>query len=130
MPKKWMQSDKKIETGIYFVDSMIEKLVSTGYLHHIERLMIMGNFFLFCQINPNDVLKWFMLFIDSYEWVMFSNVLILSQYANKDFSYKCYICSTNYLSKQSGAQIRHEKEHIWNSLYYKFINDKQKMIQN
>ena len=38
----------------------------------------MGNFFLYCQIKPNDVLKWFMMFIDSYEWVMFGNVICLS----------------------------------------------------
>jgi deoxyribodipyrimidine photolyase-related protein len=43
-----MDSTNKIDVKIDFVNKTIDKLIKTGYLHHIERLMIMGNFFLFC----------------------------------------------------------------------------------
>jgi deoxyribodipyrimidine photolyase-related protein len=58
-------------TGITPVDDVIKKVLKTGYAHHIERLMILGNFMVLCEFDPNDVYKWFMeLFIDAYDWVM------------------------------------------------------------
>jgi len=71
------------ETGIEPVDSTIQKLLNHSYLHHIERLMVLGNFMLLCEINPKDIYKWFMeLFIDAYDWVMVPNVYGMSQFAD------------------------------------------------
>ena len=57
-------------TGIPPVDITI-KVLATGYCHHIERLMVLGNFMLLCEFDPDDVYRWFMeLFIDAYDWVM------------------------------------------------------------
>ena len=62
-------------TGIAPIDSTIKKVLETGYCHHIERLMVLGNFMLLCEFDPNEVYKWFMeLFIDAYDWVMVPNV--------------------------------------------------------
>ncbi|MER3330040.1 MAG: cryptochrome/photolyase family protein, partial [Candidatus Kapaibacterium sp.] len=58
-------------TGIVPIDNTIKKILETGYCHHIERLMILGNFMLLCEFDPNEVYRWFMeLFIDAYDWVM------------------------------------------------------------
>ena len=56
---------------------MIKDGFNTGYLHHIGRLMFVGNFMNLYGISPMEGFKWFMEFsIDSYEWVMCQNVLI------------------------------------------------------
>ena len=58
----------------------IKKIIKTGYAHHIERLMIIGNFMLLCEFDPDEVYRWFMeLFIDSYdlyilEWFNHNNI--------------------------------------------------------
>jgi deoxyribodipyrimidine photolyase-related protein len=67
MPEAFYNATTKIEP----VDLTIEKLLNHSYLHHIERLMVLGNFMLLCEINPKEIYKWFMeLFIDAYDWVM------------------------------------------------------------
>ena len=70
-------------TGIEPIDSTIHKILETGYCHHIERLMVLGNFLLLCDTDPNEVYLWFMAyFIDAFDWVMVPNVYDMSQYAN------------------------------------------------
>jgi len=59
-------------TGIDPIDETIHRVLEDGYCHHIERLMVLGNFMLLCRIHPTEVYRWFMeLFIDAYDWVMF-----------------------------------------------------------
>ena len=73
-------------TGIVPVDVTIKKVLKDGYCHHIERLMILGNFMLLCEFDPDEVYKWFMeLFIDAYDWVMVPNVYGMSQFADGGF---------------------------------------------
>ena len=60
------------KTNIIAIDNLIIKVNKYAYLHHIERLMLIGNFALLCLINPKEIYKWFMIcFIDSYEWVVY-----------------------------------------------------------
>ena len=47
-------------TGIPPVDRVIRQILADGYCHHIERLMVLGNFMLLCRIRPDDVYRWFM----------------------------------------------------------------------
>ncbi|MBV6640320.1 MAG: cryptochrome/photolyase family protein, partial [Cyclobacteriaceae bacterium] len=90
-------------TGIDPVDMTIRKLLNTGYTHHIERLMVLGNFMLLCEINPDEVYRWFMeMYIDAYDWVMVPNVYGMSQFADGGLmSTKPYISGSNYLMKMS-----------------------------
>ena len=70
-------------TGIEPVDDTIKKVLKSGYANHIERLMILGNFMVLCEFDPDDVYVWFMeLFIDSYDWVMVPNVYGMSQFSD------------------------------------------------
>ena len=88
------------QTGIRPLDHSIKNILETGYAHHIERLMIVGNLMLLCRFHPNQVYKWFMeLFIDSYDWVMVPNVYGMSQFSNGGlFATKPYISCLLYTS--------------------------------
>ena len=110
-------------TGIEPIDDCVIKVTKTGYLHHIERLMVLGNFMFLCEIHPNEVYKWFMeFFIDSYDWVMVPNVYGMSQFADGGLmSTKPYISSSNYLKKMSDFP-NGEWQKIWDALYWRFIN--------
>lgn len=112
----------KGETGIEPIDHVIKKILKTGYAHHIERLMILGNFFLLCEFDPKEVYKWFMeLFTDSYDWVMVPNVYAMSQFADGGkMMTKPYISGANYIKKMSDFPTG-EWEKIWTALYWRFI---------
>jgi deoxyribodipyrimidine photolyase-related protein len=88
-------------TGIVPVDTVIKKVLQSGYAHHIERLMVMGNFMLLCEFDPDEVYRWFMeLFIDAFDWVMVPNVYGMTQFADGGLmSTKPYISASNYLMK-------------------------------
>jgi len=111
-------------TGIPPIDVTIKKLLKNAYLHHIERLMIMGNFLFLLEINPNHVYRWFMeLHIDAYDWVMVPNVYGMSQFSDGGLmSTKPYISGSNYILKMSDYK-KGEWCEIWDALYWNFINE-------
>ena len=110
-------------TGIYPIDQTIKKTLETGYCHHIERLMVLGNFMLLCEFNPDEVYRWFMeLFIDSYDWVMVPNVYGMSQFADGGLmATKPYISGSNYLMKMSNYK-KGEWQVIWDGLFWRFMD--------
>jgi deoxyribodipyrimidine photolyase-related protein len=109
-------------TGILPIDDVIKKVLVHGYAHHIERLMLVGNFMLLCEFDPDEVYRWFMeLFIDAYDWVMVPNVYGMSQYADGGLmSTKPYISGSNYILKMSNYE-KGEWCDVWDSLYWLFI---------
>lgn len=115
------------ETGIFPVDRVIKKVLHTGYSHHIERLMIMGNFFLLCEFDPDEVYQWFMeMYIDAYDWVMVPNVYGMSQFADGGLmTTKPYISSSNYILKMSDFGMSKEDMSwtgIWDALFWRFMH--------
>jgi deoxyribodipyrimidine photolyase-related protein len=113
-------------TGIVPVDNAIKKALDTGYCNHIERLMILGNFMLLCEFDPDEVFRWFMeLFIDAYDWVMVPNVYGMCLFADGGFfATKPYISGANYIKKMSNFKGG-EWEAIWNGLFWNFIDKHQ-----
>jgi len=111
-------------TGIPPVDRVIRQVLREGWCHHIERLMVLGNFMLLCRIRPDDVHRWFMeLFIDAYDWVMVPNVYGMSQYADGGtFTTKPYISGSNYILKMSD-EPKGPWCGIWDGLFWSFIGD-------
>lgn len=109
-------------TGILPVDTVIKRVLKTGYCHHIERLMVLGNFMLLCGFAPHSVYEWFMaLFIDAYDWVMVPNVYSMSQYADGGLlTTKPYVSGSAYLLKM-GNWKKGKWTEIWDALYWKFI---------
>lgn len=110
-------------TGIPPLDDSIRKLNQEAYNHHIERLMVIGNLMLLCEIQPQEVYRWFMeMYIDSADWVMEPNVYGMSQFADGGiFATKPYIAGSNYLRKMS-----HYPKGDWcdivDGLYWRFID--------
>ena len=116
-------------TGIEPVDITIKKVLQTGYCHHIERLMVLGNFMLLCEFDPDEVYRWFMeLFIDAYDWVMVPNVYGMSQFADGGLmSTKPYISGSNYLIKMSNYK-KGDWQLIWDGLFWRFMDKHRKFF--
>lgn len=111
-------------TGIFPLDNAIEKALMFGYNHHIERLMVLGNFMLLTKTHPDDVYKWFMtMYVDAYDWVMVPNVYGMSQFADGGiFATKPYISGSSYLKKMSNYPTG-DWEDLWTALYWNFIDE-------
>ena len=111
-------------TGIPPIDRIIRQLKTEAYCHHIERLMLLGNFMLLCRFRPEAVYKWFMeLFIDAYDWVMVPNVYGMSQFADGGtFTTKPYISGSNYVLKMSDEK-KGEWTAVWDALFWTFVGD-------
>ncbi|CAM4262631.1 cryptochrome/photolyase family protein [Zobellia nedashkovskayae] len=110
-------------TGIPPIDQTIKKVLQTGYCNHIERLMILGNFMMLCEFDPDEVYTWFMeLFIDAYDWVMVSNIYGMSQFADGGLmATKPYISGSNYLFKMSNYK-KGEWQDTWDGLFWRFMH--------
>lgn len=110
-------------TGIEPIDTTIAKLLTTGYNHHIERLMVLGNAMVLLEIHPDAVYKWFMeMYIDAYDWVMVPNVYGMSQFADGGLmATKPYISGSSYILKMSNFKKGDWCE-IWDALFWNFMN--------
>ena len=123
-------------TGIPPIDDCIIKVKNTGYLHHIERLMIMGQFFLLTMVKPEDVFDWYISLVsmDSYQWVMYPNIYGMIMYADGGYMMsRPYFSSSSYIKKMSNYKKNKSEVllkdgnsykwyDIWDALYYNFIN--------
>lgn len=121
--RKIPESFWKGTTGILPFDDVIQKVLKTGYCHHIERLMVLGNFMLLCEFDPDEVYRWFMeLFIDAYDWVMVPNVYGMSQFADGGLmATKPYISGSNYILKMSNYSKGSWQE-VWDGLFWRFMD--------
>lgn len=111
------------KTGIKPVDDAIKKLNKTAYNHHIERLMVLSNFMLLCEIHPDDVYQWFMeMYIDAYDWVMVPNVYGMAQFSDGGLMVtKPYISGSNYIFKMSDYKKDPTWSDIWDALFWRFL---------
>ncbi|MCM2375184.1 cryptochrome/photolyase family protein [Aporhodopirellula aestuarii] len=109
-------------TGIIPIDDTISRILKTGYCHHIERLMVLGGFMFLCEIDPDDIYRWFMeMFIDSYDWVMVPNVYAMSQNADGGaITTKPYFSGSSYIRKMSHYP-RQPWCDTWDGLYWRWI---------
>jgi deoxyribodipyrimidine photolyase-related protein len=125
LPDSWYNGT----TGIEPIDETIKKVLLSAYCHHIERLMVIGNFMLLLKIDPDQVYGWFMdLFIDAYDWVMVPNVYAMSQFSDGGtITTKPYFSSSNYILKMSDYD-RGDWCKIWDDLFYNFLNDHRAVI--
>lgn len=116
-------------TGLAPVDLVISRVLATGYAHHIERLMVLGNAMSLLRIHPDAVYEWFMeLFIDAYDWVMVPNVYAMSQFAaGEAITTKPYVSGSNYLRKMSDLP-QGDWADAWDGLYWTFIRDHREVF--
>lgn len=123
-------------TKMNCVKHAIDQSLNEAYAHHIQRLMVIGNFTLLTQIHPNEVDAWYLgVYIDAIEWVEMPNTRGMSQYADGGIiATKPYISSGSYINKMSNYCLKcsyNVKEKIgdnacpFNSLYWNFLDEKK-----
>jgi deoxyribodipyrimidine photolyase-related protein len=104
-----------------------------GYAHHIQRLMVMGNFALLAELSPQAVEDWYLaIYIDAVEWVELPNTAGMALHAcGSRFTSKPYISSGAYINRQSNycnnckyqpAQRIGEEACPFTTLYWNFID--------
>jgi deoxyribodipyrimidine photolyase-related protein len=119
------------ETGLKPTDEVIRRVLRYGYAHHIERLMFLGNPMLLCEIDPDEVYRWFMeLFIDAYDWVMVPNVYGMSQFADGGLiTTKPYVSSSNYIRKMS-PYGKGNWATVWDALFWRFVEKRRGLFES
>jgi deoxyribodipyrimidine photolyase-related protein len=125
LTKEWYSGN----TGVLPVDDSIREAFETGYLHHIKRLMVIGNYMNLCNIKPREGFRWFMEFsCDSYEWVMYQNVYDMVFFTSGGKTMRRpYISSSNYILNMSNYSKDKWCE-IWNNKYRDFIMKNKKRL--
>lgn len=120
----------------------ISQSLDNAYAHHIQRLMITGNFALIAGISPDEVDAWYLgIYIDAIEWVEITNTRGMSQFADGGIvGTKPYAASANYINKMSNycsdcfydkKEKVGEKACPFNSLYWHFhVRNRDKLEKN
>lgn len=91
------------ETRMACIARTVEQTRTEAYAHHIQRLMVTGNFALLAGLDPQEVQDWYMAnYADAYEWVMSANVIGMAQFADGGLvASKPYVSSANYIDRMS-----------------------------
>jgi deoxyribodipyrimidine photolyase-related protein len=121
------------ETGMACMKAAIGQTLEHGYAHHIQRLMVTGNFALLAELSPQQVSDWYLaVYVDAVEWVELPNVAGMALHAlGNRFTSKPYISSGAYIKRQSNycsgcrydpAQRLGERACPFTTLYWNFID--------
>lgn len=121
------------DTKMHCLQQAVSQSLNYAYAHHIQRLMVTGNFALLAGISPDEIDDWYLgIYIDAIEWVELPNTRGMSQYADGGLlATKPYVSSANYIHKMShycgDCYYQHskktgEKACPFNSLYWHFIH--------
>lgn len=127
------------KTKMNCVKNAIQNSLQNGYAHHIQRLMITGNFALLAQIDPDEIDAWYLgIYVDAIEWVQLPNTRGMSQFADGGkIATKPYVSSGSYISKMSNycdACVYKKTKKFgndacpFNSLYWNFLDEKQAQL--
>lgn len=91
------------DTDMRCLSKSIEQTRDEAYAHHIQRLMVTGNFALLAGVDPFQVHEWYLaVYADAYEWVEAPNVIGMSQFADGGLlGSKPYVSSGAYIDRMS-----------------------------
>jgi deoxyribodipyrimidine photolyase-related protein len=130
------------QTKMKCLHHTISQSMEFAYAHHIQRLMITGNFMLLTGIHPDEADLWYLgIYIDAFEWVEITNTRGMSQYADGGLTAtKPYISSASYIDKMGSycKSCTYNKAsktgHLscpFNSLYWNFLDiNREKLNSN
>ena len=130
------------QTKMACMVAAIGQSLAHAYAHHIQRLMVTGNFALLLGVHPDDVDAWYLgIYIDAIQWVEITNTRGMSQYADGGIiATKPYVASANYINSMSDycrdCHYDHKARYgagacPFNSLYWDFlVRHRQKLEQN
>ena len=145
----YLEADQKLpdyfwtaNTKMNCIQQVVQQTLSYSYAHHIQRLMVTGNFCLLAGIDPTEVDAWYLgVYVDALEWVEQPNTRGMSQYADGGLlATKPYAASGNYIHKMSDycsqchykvSQKETDKACPLNSMYWHFLErHKQRFSEN
>ncbi|WP_457808389.1 cryptochrome/photolyase family protein [Kushneria sp. EE4] len=127
------------DTDMRCIRRAIEMTRDNAYAHHIQRLMVTGNFALLCGVRPEALCDWYLaVYIDAYEWVELPNTLGMVLYADGGYlGSKPYCASGKYIDRMSDhcQHCRYDvKKSLgedacpFNSLYWYFLERHEKQL--
>ena len=120
------------KTRMRCLEHSIGQSLDNAHAHHIQRLMVIGNFSLLAGLDPNLVHQWYLgVYVDAFEWVEMPNTIGMSQFADGGLmATKPYVSSAAYIDRMSDyckgchydkkARIG-ERACPYNSLYWDFF---------
>ncbi|MEO1266001.1 MAG: cryptochrome/photolyase family protein, partial [Pseudomonadota bacterium] len=135
----FFEADRKLpdfywtgETEMHCLAQAITQTKEEAYAHHIQRLMITGNFAMLAGVNPSEINEWYhIVYADAFEWVEMPNTIGMSQFADGGLlGSKPYASGGNYISKMSNycqsctydvKKKTGEGACPFNSLYWDFL---------
>ena len=137
LPGWYWTGDTKMNCLAHAVNQSLD----LAYAHHIQRLMVTGNFALILGADPDEVDAWYLgVYIDAIEWVEITNTRGMSQRADGGLvATKPYCSSANYINKMSdycsGCHYNHKKRTgddacPFNSLYWDFLDRHREKFEN
>ena len=137
LPKWYWTGDTKMRC----MQDAIGQTLKYGYAHHIQRLMITGNFALLAEMLPQDVCSWYLaVYVDAIEWVELPNTAGMALFTNGGrFTSKPYVASGAYIKRMSNycqsctykPEIRFgENACPVSNLYWNFLIKHQKMLES
>ncbi len=128
-------------TELQCLKSTIQQTNVEAYAHHIQRLMITGNFSLLAGVKPEEVHQWYLaVYADAHEWVELPNTIGMSQYADGGMlASKPYVSGGAYINKMSNycgsCQFNVKKRNgpdacPFNYLYWNFLDKNQARLRS
>lgn len=129
------------ETDMACLADCVRSTRENAHAHHIQRLMVLGNFALLAGIAPADVADWYLVvYADAYEWVELPNVASMILYADGGrLASKPYAASGNYINRMSDycGRCRYsptvktgEDACPFNPLYWHFMSRNRRILEN
>ncbi len=133
---EWFWTGK---TKMNCLKNAIHQSLNFAYAHHIQRLMITGNFALLAGVHPDEVDAWYLgIYIDAFEWVEITNTRGMSQFADGGIvGTKPYVSSAAYINKMSSycegcyydkSKKVGDKACPFNSLYWNFYDQHESKL--
>ncbi|MBL7921882.1 MAG: cryptochrome/photolyase family protein [Bacteroidia bacterium] len=135
LPKWYWDGDTKMKC----LSHSIKQSLNYAYAHHIQRLMVTGNFALLAGVDPDETDAWYLgIYIDALDWVEITNTRGMSQFADGGIiGTKPYVSSAGYIDKMSHycgtcfykKDIKTGKGACpFNSLYWNFYDRHEKLL--
>jgi deoxyribodipyrimidine photolyase-related protein len=128
------------ETKMNCLHHAIKQSLDHAYAHHIQRLMITGNFAALLGVHPDEVDRWYLgIYIDAFEWVEITNTRGMSQFADGGIvGSKPYVSSASYIQKMSnyceGCSYNYKEKFganacPFNTLYWDFYERNRSLLE-
>ena len=129
------------DTQMHCIAECVRTTRDNAYAHHIQRLMVLGNFALLAGLDPREVAEWYLIvFADAYEWVELPNVAGMILHADKGrLASKPYAASGAYIDRMSdycGKCTYDVKQKTgpgacpFNALYWHFLARNEKRLSS